>query len=34
MKAAIYTKFGPPEVLHLQDVEKPVPQANEVLIGR
>lgn len=32
MKAAIYTKFGPPEVLHLQDVEKPVPQANEVLI--
>ena len=32
MKAAIYTKFGPPEVLHLQDVDKPASKANEVLI--
>ena len=32
MKAAVYTRFGPPEVLQIRDVEKPVPRDNEVLL--
>ena len=32
MKAAVYTRYGPPEVLEIQDVEKPVPRGNEVLV--
>jgi NADPH:quinone reductase-like Zn-dependent oxidoreductase len=32
MKAIVYTEYGEPEVLNLQDVEMPSPKADEVLI--
>jgi NADPH:quinone reductase-like Zn-dependent oxidoreductase len=32
MKAAVYSRYGPPDVLQVRDVEKPVPKDDEVLI--
>jgi len=32
MKAAVYTRYGRPDVLQIADVEKPVPKDDEVLV--
>jgi NADPH:quinone reductase-like Zn-dependent oxidoreductase len=32
MRAVVYDRYGPPEVLHLADVPRPTPKPNEVLV--
>lgn len=32
MKATVYKKYGSPEVLQMEEVEKPTPKENQVLI--
>jgi NADPH:quinone reductase-like Zn-dependent oxidoreductase len=32
LKAILHTQYGPPDLLHLEEVQRPTPKANEVLI--
>jgi NADPH:quinone reductase-like Zn-dependent oxidoreductase len=32
MRAAVFTRYGPPDVIQIKDVAKPVPKDNEVLV--
>ncbi len=32
MKAVVYDRYGPPDVLRLEDVELPIPEEDEVLV--
>src|ERR1700720_3865654 len=32
MRAVVYDRYGPPDVLRLEDVERPIPREDEVLV--
>src|SRR6202790_2843263 len=32
MRAVVYDRYGPPDVLRIEDVERPVPKEDEVLV--
>jgi NADPH:quinone reductase-like Zn-dependent oxidoreductase len=32
LKALVYRRYGPPDVLRVEDVQKPVPKDDEVLV--
>src|SRR5688572_9824535 len=32
MRAAVHTRYGPPDVVRIRDVDAPVPRENEVLV--
>lgn len=32
MRAVVHDRYGPPEVLHVSQVERPVPKEDEVLV--